>query len=62
MGSSSRLQVQPGDLHSLLLIFDQVEPVIQLIDHPIKILRVITRAMSLQQQPANREMGASSIL
>ena len=47
--SSSRLQVQPGYLHSLLLIFDQVESMIQLIDNPVKILLVFTRAISLQQ-------------
>ncbi len=48
-GSSSCLQVQPGKLHSLLLIFDQVESMIQLIDNLVQILLVMACAISLQQ-------------
>ena len=47
-GSSSRLQVQPGYLHSLLLVLNQVESMIQLIDSREKTL-VITGVKSLQQ-------------
>ena len=48
-GGTGGLQIQPGKLHPLLRIFDQVDSMIQLIDNSEKNLLVITRSMCLQQ-------------